>query len=78
MDMDEQLIAAIVAKNLQQVEELLAAGANPNTQQEGKTAYQWVPYGVDEIKCALIVAGAEDPELHHALVWGIDQWGSGY
>jgi ankyrin repeat protein len=69
--MDEQLIAAIVAKNLQQVEELLAAGANPNTQQEGKTAYQWVPYGVDEIKCALIVAGAEDPELHHALVWVI-------
>jgi ankyrin repeat protein len=69
--MDEQLIAAIESKNLQRVEELLAAGANPNASQEGQTAYQLVPHGADEIKCALIEAGADDPDLWSALVWVI-------
>jgi ankyrin repeat protein len=69
--MDERLIAAIAAQNLPLVEELLAAGANPNARQGDKTAYQLVPHGADEIKCALIEAGAEDPELRHALVWVI-------
>jgi len=69
--MDEQLFAAIAAKNLHRVEELLAAGANPNASKNGKTAYQSVPYNCDEIKCALIEAGAEDPELKHSLVWVI-------
>lgn len=69
--MDEQLFAAIATQNLQQVEELLAAGANPNARQGEKTAYQLVPHGAYDIKCALIEAGAEDPELKHALVWVI-------
>lgn len=69
--MDEQLIAAIVAKDLRRVEELLAAGANPNARQGAQTAYQLVPHGAYEIKCALIEAGADDPELRHALVWAI-------
>ncbi|MFB2835251.1 ankyrin repeat domain-containing protein [Floridanema evergladense] len=69
--MDEQLIAAIEAKNFQRVEELLAAGANPNAKKGDRTAYQLVPHGADNIKCALIEAGAEDPELKHALVWVI-------
>jgi ankyrin repeat protein len=69
--MDEQLISAIEAKDLQRVEALLAAGANPNASKKNKTAYQLVPHGANEIKCALIEAGAEDPELRHALVWVI-------
>lgn len=67
--MDEELLAAIAAKNLPRVEELLAAGANPNTRRGDRTAYQLVPHSADEIKCALIEAGADDPELKHALVW---------
>lgn len=67
--MDESLIAAVAAKDLRQVEELLAAGANPNARKGDKTAYQLVPHGANEIKCALIEAGAEDSELKHALVW---------
>ncbi|NET90882.1 MAG: ankyrin repeat domain-containing protein [Kamptonema sp. SIO1D9] len=69
--MDEQLFAAIAAKDLPRVEELLAAGANPNARQGDKSAYQLVPHGSDEIKCALIEAGAEDPELIYSLVWVI-------
>jgi ankyrin repeat protein len=69
--MNEQLISAIEAKDLQRVEELLAGGANPNATKAGETAYQLVPHGANEIKCALIEAGAEDPELRHALVWVI-------
>lgn len=65
------MIAAIAAKDLGRVEELLAAGANPNARKGDKTAYQLVPRGADEIKCALIEAGAEDSELRHALVWVI-------
>lgn len=67
--MDEQLIAAIEAKDLRRVEELLAAGENPNAKKGNQTAYQLVPHGANDIKCALIEAGAEDPELKHALVW---------
>ncbi|PSF35189.1 hypothetical protein C7H19_17565 [Aphanothece hegewaldii CCALA 016] len=67
--MDEQLITAIEQKNLALVEELLAAGANPNATKGTKTAYQLVPHGGDQIKCALIEAGAEDPELKTSLVW---------
>ncbi|HLO48702.1 MAG TPA: ankyrin repeat domain-containing protein, partial [Kamptonema sp.] len=69
--MDEQLLEAIASKNLPLVEELLAAGANPNAKKGNQTAYQLVPHGADEIKCALIEAGAEDPELKHALVWAV-------
>jgi ankyrin repeat protein len=69
--MDEQLIAAIEAKNLPLVEDLLAAGANPNAQKGDKTAYQLVPHGADEIKCALIESGFDDPQLRNALVWVI-------
>ncbi|MEC4896092.1 MAG: ankyrin repeat domain-containing protein [Oscillatoria sp. PMC 1051.18] len=69
--MDEQLFAAIAAQDLPRVEELLAAGANPNARQGDKSAYQLVPHGSDEIKCALIEAGAEDPELIYSLVWVI-------
>jgi ankyrin repeat protein len=69
--MNEQLISAIEAKDLQRVEELLAGGANPNATRADETAYQLVPHGANEIKCALIEAGAEDPELIHALVWVI-------
>lgn len=67
--MDEQLLTAIAAKDLSRVEELLAAGANPNAVHRGKTAYQLVPHGADEIKCALIEVGAEDADLKQALVW---------
>jgi ankyrin repeat protein len=69
--MNEQLIAAIEAKDLERVEALLAAGANPNATKGDETAYQLVPHGANEIKCALIEAGVEDPELRHALVWVI-------
>ncbi len=67
--MDEQLFAAIASKNLSQVEELLAAGADANARRGGKSAYEAVPHGADDIKCALIEAGAEDPEIKHSLVW---------
>lgn len=67
--MEQQLIKAIVSGNLQRVQELLAAGANPNARRGKKTAFQLVPHGADEIKCALIEAGAEDPSLIHSLVW---------
>ncbi len=67
--MDEQLIAAIESKDLQRVEELLSAGANPNARHNGQTLYQLVPHGADEIKCALIDAGADDPDLWSSLVW---------
>ncbi len=66
--MDEQLIVAIEAKDLKRVEELLAAGANPNARKGDETAYQLVPHGAREIKYALIEAGADDPQLRHALV----------
>lgn len=69
--MSEPLIEAIRQKDLRRVEELLAAGADPNWRSGDQTAYQWVPHGAREIKCALIEAGAEDPELTHALVWVI-------
>jgi len=69
--MNEQLLDAIAEKDLSRVEELLATGADPNTRRGDKTAYQLVPHGANEIKCALIEAGAEDPELKHALVWVI-------
>lgn len=61
--MNEQLLDAIAEKDLSRVEELLAAGADPNTRRGDKTAYQLVPHSAYEIKCALIEAGAEDPEL---------------
>lgn len=70
--MDEQLIAAIESRNLQQINELLAAGANPNAKKNDRTAYQLIPHGADEIKCALIEAGANDPSLRHSLVWAIN------
>jgi len=73
--MDEQLLDAIAAKNLPLVEELLAAGANPNAKKGNQTAYQLVPHGADQIKCALIEAGAEDPDLKHALVWAVSTGG---
>jgi ankyrin repeat protein len=69
--MDEQLIAAITSKNLSLVEKLLASGANPNACQGDTTAYKLVPHGNDQIKCALIEAGADDPELKYSLVWVI-------
>ena len=69
--MDEQLFQAIADKDLTRVEELLAQGANPNATKNGQTAYQLVPHNEQRIKCALIEAGAKDPELRHALVWVI-------
>lgn len=52
--MDEQLIAAIESGDIERVRELLEAGANPNVKKGDYTAYQLVPHGNDEIKCALI------------------------
>ncbi|MGD2180784.1 ankyrin repeat domain-containing protein [Lusitaniella coriacea] len=69
--MDEQLIAAIESRNLERVQELLAAGANPNAKKGNETAYELAKYNADEIKCALIEAGANDPELKHSLVWAV-------
>lgn len=69
--MDEQLLEAIESGNLQRVQELLAAGANPNAKKGEKTAFELVPHRHDDIKCALIEAGAEDPSLRHSLVWVI-------
>ncbi|HAZ42978.1 MAG TPA: hypothetical protein DDW76_02080 [Cyanobacteria bacterium UBA11369] len=67
--MEQELIEAIASRNLHRVQELLAAGANPNARQGDRTAFELVPHGADEIKCALIEAGAEDPSLTHSLVW---------
>ncbi|MCU0534960.1 MAG: ankyrin repeat domain-containing protein [Hydrococcus sp. Prado102] len=69
--MDEQLLAAIEARDIKRVKVLLAAGANPNAKKNDKTAYQLAKYGPDEIKCFLIEAGAEDPSLRHLLVWAV-------
>jgi ankyrin repeat protein len=69
--MDEQLLAAIEARDIQRVKVLLVAGANPNAKKNDKTAYQLAKYGPDEIKCLLIEAGAEDPSLRHSLVWAV-------
>jgi ankyrin repeat protein len=69
--MDEQLLAAIEARDIERVKVLLAAGANPNAKKNEKTAYQLAKYGLDEIKCSLIEAGAEDSLLRHSLVWAV-------
>jgi ankyrin repeat protein len=69
--MDEQLLAAIEARDIKRVKVLLAAGANPNAKTNDQTAYQLAKYGPDEIKCSLIEAGAEDPSLRHSLVWAV-------
>ncbi|BAZ12048.1 ankyrin [Calothrix sp. NIES-4071] len=69
--MDEQLIAAIESGDTQRVRELLETGANPNAKKGYNTAYQLVPYGKDDIKCALIEAGANDSSLRHSLVWAV-------
>ncbi|MFN6564992.1 MAG: ankyrin repeat domain-containing protein [Nostoc sp. ChiSLP01] len=69
--MDEQLIAAIESRDTQRVKELLATGANPNAKKGDETAYELARYGPDEIKCALIHAGADDPSLRHSLVWAV-------
>ena len=72
--MEQELIKAIKSKNLQKVQELLAAGANPNAKQGDKTAYQIAGSSTrtDEIKCALIEAGAEDSSILSSLVWVIN------
>ncbi|MEH1874607.1 ankyrin repeat domain-containing protein [Nostoc sp.] len=69
--MDEQLIAAIESRDTQRVKKLLATGANPNVKKGDKTAYELARYGPDEIKCALIEAGADDSSLRHSLVWAV-------
>ncbi|BAY77232.1 ankyrin [Nostoc linckia NIES-25] len=69
--MDEQLIAAIESRDTQRVKELLATGANPNAKKGDETAYELARYGPDEIKCALIEAGADDSSLRHSLVWAV-------
>ena len=69
--MEQQLIQAIESRDLERVRELLAAGANPNARKGDRTALQLVPHRADEIKWALIEAGAEDAELVHSLVAAI-------
>ncbi len=72
--MEQKLIKAIKSRNLQKVKELLAAGANPNAKEGDRTAYQIACDSgrLNEIKCELIEAGAEDPSIVHSLVWVID------
>ncbi|MBD2446693.1 ankyrin repeat domain-containing protein [Nostoc sp. FACHB-152] len=69
--MDEQLINAIESRDIERVKALLAAGANPNVKKGDETAYELARYGPDEIKCALIEAGADDASLRHSLVWAV-------
>ncbi|OCQ97280.1 hypothetical protein BCD64_20735 [Nostoc sp. MBR 210] len=69
--MDEQLISAIESRDIEGVKALLTAGANPNAKKGDEIAYELARYGPDEIKCALIEAGAEHPSLRHSLVWGV-------
>ncbi|MFN8606982.1 MAG: ankyrin repeat domain-containing protein [Vulcanimicrobiota bacterium] len=67
MTLDERLLEAVAESRLQEVERLLSQGANPNAQQAGRSALDLVPYRQHLIRCALIEAGANDPEPN--LVW---------
>ncbi|MCA9794439.1 MAG: ankyrin repeat domain-containing protein, partial [Candidatus Eremiobacteraeota bacterium] len=69
--MSQELIAAVESNSLARVQELLAAGADPNTC-KGKThVYDLVHRRRDDIRCALLEAGAWFPELVNQLVWAV-------
>ena len=69
--LDEQLLEAIESCSLNRVRELLAAGANPNAKRGDRSAWQLTKYDANEIKCALIEAGAEDPSMLYLLDWAV-------
>lgn len=74
-DLDYQLIEAVKSENLPQVQELLAAGANPNIKDGDTSLLQLCQYQ-REIRYALVQAGAWEnrvkTELVMAIPYGID------
>lgn len=65
------LIEAIQANNLREVERLLQAGADPNARRDKRHALDWVPQRSDAIRCALIEAGAWQSDLITSMVWAV-------
>ncbi|MGE0487714.1 MAG: ankyrin repeat domain-containing protein [Vulcanimicrobiota bacterium] len=69
--MSQELIKAVEANSLKRVEELLQAGADPNATKGKKHVYHLVHPRRDDIRCALIEAGAWLPEMVNQLVWAV-------
>ncbi len=65
--LEQELIEAIESNSLARVQELLAAGANPNARKGKRSALELVHHRRDDLLCALIEAGADG--RGQGLVW---------
>ena len=65
------LIDAIKAEHLAEVQRLLAEGADPNQRRDKRSAMDFVPRRADAITCALIEAGAWQSDLVSRMVWAV-------
>ncbi|MBI3928766.1 MAG: ankyrin repeat domain-containing protein [Armatimonadetes bacterium] len=70
-EIDRELLAAIREHSLARVERALKAGADPNARQGKRGALDLVGHRCDDIRCALIEAGAWDEDLRTSLVWAV-------
>ncbi|MEW6280981.1 MAG: hypothetical protein AB1758_20375, partial [Candidatus Eremiobacterota bacterium] len=65
--LEKELIEAVESHSLKRVQELLAAGADPNARKGKQRALDLVHHRRDDIRCALIEAGARAEGV--SLVW---------
>lgn len=70
--LDRALHQAAAAGDLELVRELLAQGADPNSRERRKSVLDRIPHHHDELKCLLIEAGADQPEMKGWLVWAVN------
>ncbi|MEM9461630.1 MAG: ankyrin repeat domain-containing protein [Myxococcota bacterium] len=70
-DLQAQLHRAIEGGELDELRSLLARGADPNGQYQGKTPLERVPHPGDDLRAELIVAGAWHPGLVGSLAWAV-------